>query len=87
MTTLEADSPLIFKPQPSGREEVMLGNIIVAEIAPAAMPGRHSHTFRIMLPEAGVTGFRPARDLGVARWQVHRLIGEWLNAAGLRPIG
>jgi hypothetical protein len=80
------DSTLIFNSLPSGREEVLLGNVMVAEISPAAVPGRHSHAFRILLPGAGAA-FRPARDLEVARWQVRRQINEWLNAADLVPNG
>ena len=79
--------PLIFVPQPSGREEVMLGKVIVAGIAPAVMPGHHSHTYRLLLPESGVTSPQPARDIAVARWQVERRVADWLNAADLRPNG
>lgn len=82
----EGERFLQFKVQPSGREEVLLGIVMVAEIAPAAVPGRHSHAYRVLLPGL-VTSFRPARDLAVARWQVARKINDWLNAADLRPNG
>jgi hypothetical protein len=75
-----------FLERPSGREEAMLGSVMVAEIAPAAAPGRHTHAYRLLLPGAG-GAFKPARDLELARWQVRRLVGEWLAAADLRPNG
>ncbi len=75
-----------FRPLTLGREAVMLGRVQVGEIMPTAS-GRHQVCFRLLLPDASATSWRPARDLADARRLALVKINDWLNAAGVTPIG
>lgn len=77
--------PLVFKALAAGREAVMLGAVQVGEIMPITEPIKHSHCFRVTLPDSAATRWRPAGSLDAARRGIHRFIGDWLNAADLRP--
>lgn len=80
-------APVDFRELPSGRQEVMLGAVRVGEIMPLpAGTRRHTHCYRLSLPDSAVTSWQPARDLDIAQWQVCRHVDEWLNAADLRPV-
>jgi hypothetical protein len=69
-----------------GREAVMLGRVQVGEIMPMER-GRFSACFRLSLPDASASSWRPARDLNDARRLATIKINDWLNAADLRPNG
>lgn len=75
-----------FRPLTLGREAVMLGRVQVGEIMPTD-GGRHQACFRLLLPDASATSWRPARDLADARRLALVKINDWLNAADLRPAG
>ncbi len=75
-----------FKPLALAREAVMLGAVQVGEIMPVA-GDRHGACFRLMLPDASATSWRPAPDMEAARRSVLIKINDWLNAADLRPNG
>ena len=75
-----------FRTLALGREAVMLGRVQVGEIMPAD-GGRHQACFRLLLPDASATSWRPARDLADARRLSLIKINDWLNAAGVAPIG
>ncbi len=75
-----------FAPLTLGREAVMLGRVQVGEIMPTD-GGRHQVCFRLLLPDASATSWRPARDLADARRLTLIKINDWLNAADLRPNG
>jgi hypothetical protein len=75
-----------FRPLSLGREAVMLGRVTVGEIMPTDSD-RHQACFRLLLPEASATSWRPARDLADARRLSLIKINDWLNAAELRPNG
>jgi hypothetical protein len=72
-----------FRPLTLGREAVLLGRVTVGEI----MPHGHRTCFRLTLPEASATAWRPADDMAEARRLVLIKINDWLNAADLRPNG
>lgn len=72
-----------FRPLTLGREAVMLGRVTVGEI----MPHGNRVCFRLTLPEASATAWRPADDTAEARRLVLIKINDWLNAADLRPNG
>jgi hypothetical protein len=69
-----------------GREAVMLGRVQVGEIMPTD-GGRHQACFRLSLPDASASSWRPAADLADARRLALVKINDWLNAADLRPNG
>lgn len=75
-----------FEPLTLGREAVMLGKVQVGEISPLD-GGRHRACFRLSLPEASATSWRPASDLDDAKRLALIKINDWLNAAGLVPAG
>jgi hypothetical protein len=75
-----------FRPLTLGREAVMLGRVQVGEIMPTD-GGRHQACFRLLLPDASATSWRPARDFSDARRLALVKINDWLNAADLRPNG
>lgn len=69
-----------------GREAVVLGRVQVGEIM--ELDGnKFGACFRLMLPEASATNWRPVRDRDEARRLSSIKVNDWLNAAGLRPIG
>lgn len=80
------DGVVAFTPLALGREAVMLGRVQVGEIMPND-GGRHQMCFRLLLPDASATSWRPARDLADARRMALAKINDWLNAAGLAPSG
>ncbi len=80
------DGVVAFRPLTLGREAVMLGLVQVGEIMPTD-GGRHQACFRLLLPDASATTWRPARDLEDARRLSLVKINDWLNAAGVTPIG
>jgi hypothetical protein len=72
----------------AGRETIKLGRIPVGEIGPVHDPrSLYPVCFRINLPHASSTAWMPARDLDDARTQALEKINDWLEAAGVRPIG
>ena len=81
------DGVVAFKPLTLGREAVMLGRVQVGEIMPNDGGFRHQAAFRLLLPDASATTWRPARDLTDARRLALIKINDWLNAAGVVPIG
>jgi hypothetical protein len=75
-----------FLPIALGREAVMLGRVQVGEIMPTD-GCRYQACFRLLLPDASATSWRPARDFADARRLSLVKINDWLNAADLRPNG
>ncbi|MCK1568961.1 hypothetical protein IVB08_34450 [Bradyrhizobium sp. 173] len=75
-----------FEPLTLGREAVMLGKVRVGEISPLD-GSRYRACFRLSLPEASATSWRPASDLEDAKRLALIKINDWLNAAGVVPIG
>jgi hypothetical protein len=86
MTGESHDGVVAFKPIALGREAVMLGCVQVGEIMPTD-GGRHQACFRLLLPDASATSWRPAADIAAARHLALVKIDDWLNAADLRPNG
>ena len=80
------DGVVAFRPLTLGREAVMLGLVQVGEIMPTD-GGRHQACFRLLLPDASATTWRPARDLADARRLALVKVNDWLNAAGVTPAG
>jgi len=81
------DGVVAFRPLTLGREAVMLGAVQVGEIMPTD-GGRHQACFRLTLPEASTSSsWRPARDFDDARRLALIKVNDWLNAAGVTPIG
>jgi hypothetical protein len=81
------DGVVAFRALTLGREAVMLGRVQVGEIMPTD-GGRHQACFRLTLPEASTSSmWRPARDLADARRLALVKINDWMNAAGVRPMG
>jgi hypothetical protein len=77
-----------FRPLASGREAVVLGRVDVGEISPVQNPTSvFAMCFRIYLPDASSRAWEPARDIADARRQALARINDWLNAAGVTPIG
>jgi hypothetical protein len=64
----------------------MLGRVQVGEIMPTD-GGRHQACFRLALPDASASSWRPAADIADARRLALVKINDWLNAADLRPNG
>lgn len=79
------DGVVEFRPE-TGREVILLGRVQVGEIL-RNDGGRHQACFRLTLPEASATTFRPARDIVDARRLALIKINDWLDAAGLTPVG
>lgn len=80
------DGVVAFMPATFGREVILLGRVRVGEIMP--IDGcSHQASFRLVLPEASATSWRPARDMADARRLALVKINDWLNAADLRPNG
>lgn len=75
-----------FRPLTLGREAVMLGRVTVGEIMPVDH-GHYQACFRLLLPEASASAWRPAHDNAAARRLVIAKINDWLNAADLKPNG
>ncbi|UFW75177.1 hypothetical protein [Bradyrhizobium sp. WU425] len=75
-----------FEPLTLGREAVMLGKVRVGEISPLD-GSRYRACFRLSLPEASATSWRPASDIDDAKRLTLIKINDWLNAAGVVPIG
>lgn len=75
-----------FQPAALGRETILLGRVQVGEIMPIER-GAFTASFRLLLPEASATSWRPARDVGEARRLALIKINDWLNAAGVAPLG
>lgn len=70
-----------------GREAVMLGKVRVGEISPLES-GRYHACFRLLLPEASAShAWQPARDVDDAKHLALVKINDWLNAAGMAPLG
>jgi hypothetical protein len=84
--SLPSDGVVSFRPLSAGRWAVLLGKVQVGEIAPTEEQSRHTHCFRLSLPDSAAAPWRPARDLAVARFQVLRHLNDWLNAADLVPV-
>lgn len=72
-----------------GRESIMLGRIQVGEITPVHGAGRSRYQtcFRLDLPGMSSRAWHPARDTAEARRQALARINDWMEAAGVRPIG
>lgn len=75
-----------FRPLTLGREAVMIGRVTVGEIMPVDR-GHYQACFRLLLPEASATSWRPCHDNAAARRLVIAKINDWLNAASLAPMG
>jgi hypothetical protein len=86
MTGESHEGVVAFCPLTSGREAVMLGRVQVGEIMPTER-GRYQACFRLMLPDASASSWRPAADIAAARRLALVKINDWLNAADLRPNG
>lgn len=80
------DGVVAFEPLTLGREAVMLGRVRVGEIMPIER-GHWQACFRLHLPEASATSWRPVRSFEEAHRLAAIKINDWLNAAGLRPDG
>jgi hypothetical protein len=82
------DGVVAFRPLSSTREEIVLGRVAVGEIGPTHDPrARFPVCFRLDLPDNSSRAWRPARDMGDARRQALQRINDWMEAAGVRPIG
>jgi len=69
---------------------IMLGRVEIGEISRTVMLDPRSHftaCFRIDLPGLSSKAWHPARGFVDAERQASQRINDWLNAAGLRPIG
>lgn len=75
-----------FQPLTLGREAVMLGRVQVGEIMPTD-GGRFPVCFRLTLPDASASAWRPAADITEARRLAAIKINDWMNAAGVVPAG
>jgi hypothetical protein len=75
-----------FQPASLGRETIHLGRVQVGEIMPIER-GYYAASFRLYLPEASATSWRPVRSIDEAHRLATIKINDWLNAAGLRPTG
>lgn len=75
-----------FEPASLGRETIRLGRVQVGEIIPIER-GHYAASFRLHLPEASATSWRPVHSFEEARRLAAIKINDWLNAAGLRPNG
>lgn len=80
------DGIVAFRQLALGREAVMLGRVQVGEIMQIS-GDRYGASFRLLLPEASATAWRPAQDMAAARRSALIKINDWLNAARLQPIG
>jgi hypothetical protein len=80
------DGVVAFRPIALGREAVMLGRVQVGEIMPTD-GGRHQACFRLSLPDASASSWRPAADIADARRLALIKVNDWLNAAGVTPTG
>ncbi|WP_296741403.1 hypothetical protein [Mesorhizobium sp.] len=80
------DGVVAFRTLSHGREAVMLGRVQVGEIMPTD-GDRFGACFRLTLPDASATSWRPARDIPAARRLALIKINDWLDAADLRPNG
>ncbi|NEV79291.1 hypothetical protein DYI24_19865 [Rhodopseudomonas sp. BR0C11] len=81
--TEQRRGPVTFKRLGLGREAVVLGRVQVGEIM--EMEGdRGGACFRLTLPEASTTSWRPARDRDEARRLSRGQVSDWIEAAGLR---
>jgi len=80
------DGVVAFEPLTLGREAVMLGRVQVGEIMPTD-GGRYQACFRLSLPDASATAWRPAVDVTEARRLAAIKINDWMNAAGVVPAG
>ncbi|CUT12517.1 hypothetical protein BF49_3597 [Bradyrhizobium sp.] len=78
------DGVVEFLAHTIGREVIMLGRVQVGEIM-RNDGARHQACFRLTLPEASATTWRPARDVDDARRLALIKINDWLQAAGLVP--
>ena len=78
------DGVVAFRPLTLGREAVMLGRVTVGEIMPTD-GGRHQACYRLLLPEASASAWRPAADIEAARRLTLVKINDWLTAAGVMP--
>ncbi|MCP1832810.1 hypothetical protein [Bradyrhizobium sp. USDA 4545] len=86
MTTDLQEGILAFEPLTLGREAVMLGRVQVGEIMPTD-GGRFPFCFRLSLPDASASAWRPAADVTEARRLAASKINDWMNAAGVVPAG
>jgi hypothetical protein len=82
----EHEGVVAFQPAALGRETILLGRVQVGEIVPIER-GAVTASFRLLLPEASATSWRPARDITEARRLALIKINDWLNAAGVAPVG
>ncbi|PPQ42144.1 hypothetical protein [Rhodopseudomonas palustris] len=78
-------SPVTFQRLGLGREAVVLGRVQVGEIMEIE-GDRGGACFRLNLPEASTTSWRPARDCDEARRLSRGQVSDWIEAAGLRPV-
>jgi hypothetical protein len=79
-----------FEPMIMGRQGIMLGRVRVGEIAPSEIRDPNSRCafcFRLDLPDMSSRAWQPARDVADAQRQALVKINDWLNAAGVTPIG
>jgi len=82
------DGIVAFRPLSPGREQIVLGRIPVGEVGPVHDPrSQYPVCFRISLPYASSSAWMPARSIEDARHQAIEKINDWLNAAGLTPLG
>lgn len=79
------DGVVEFRPATISRELIMLGRVQVGEIL-RNDGGRHQACFRLTLPEASATSWRPASDVVDARRLALIKINDWLDAAGVAPL-
>ncbi|AVT76615.1 hypothetical protein RPPS3_25520 [Rhodopseudomonas palustris] len=78
-------SPVTFQRLGLGREAVVLGRVQVGEIMEIE-GDRGGACFRLNLPEASTTSWRPVRDRDEARRLSRGQVSDWIEAAGLRPV-
>lgn len=86
MTDAPERSGVTFQRLGLGREAVKLGRVQVGEIMEQG-DDRVGACFRLMLPEASATSWRPARDRDEARRLSTAKVRDWISAAGLRIAG
>jgi hypothetical protein len=79
---------VMFAPLSPGRESIMLGRVQVGEISPTMHPSsRHPTCFRLDLPGVSSRAWHPSRSIEDARRLAAQKINDWLNAAGVMPVG
>lgn len=82
------DGVVAFQPLSPGREGIMLGLVQIGEIGPTIAPdSRFPICFRVDLPNLSSRPWHPSRSIADARRQAAEMIGHWMDAAGVVPVG